>query len=83
MNVARLNVSQCYKSCNSDACILLGKSVGFVTTARVTHASPAAGYANSADRNWEGTTEVAEGCKDIAAQLFDNVDFDVGNFPLL
>ncbi|XP_048255124.1 alkaline phosphatase-like [Haliotis rufescens] len=54
-----------------------GKSVGFVTTARVTHASPAAGYANSADRNWEGTTEVAEGCKDIAAQLFDNVDFDV------
>ncbi|XP_046564239.1 alkaline phosphatase-like [Haliotis rubra] len=54
-----------------------GKSVGFVTTARVTHASPAAGYANSADRNWEGTTEVPTGCKDIAAQLFDNVDFSV------
>ncbi|GFO46069.1 alkaline phosphatase [Plakobranchus ocellatus] len=30
-----------------------GKSVGLISTARVTHATPAAGYARSPDRNWE------------------------------
>jgi alkaline phosphatase len=49
-----------------------GRSVGFVTTARVTHATPAAVYAKTVHRDWEG--EVPEGCtaqKDIAAQLVD------------
>ncbi|KAL4237017.1 hypothetical protein ACF0H5_005401 [Mactra antiquata] len=52
-----------------------GKSVGFVTTARVTHATPAGLYANVAARGWEGdyyTHSVAGGCKDIAAQLIDD-----------
>ncbi|KAI1280646.1 Alkaline phosphatase, tissue-nonspecific isozyme [Halotydeus destructor] len=44
-----------------------GKVTGFVTTTRVTHASPAPLYANSADRDWEATAP--EGCLDIAHQL--------------
>ncbi len=49
-----------------------GKSVGIVSTARLTHATPAAVYAKTVHRNWE--SEVPEGCtaqKDIGAQLFD------------
>ncbi|XP_061188266.1 alkaline phosphatase-like [Saccostrea echinata] len=58
-----------------------GKSVGVVTTTRVTHATPAGTYANVADRNWEGDAEmthVTGGCKDIARQLVeDNPDIQV------
>lgn len=49
-----------------------GKSVGAVSTAGITHATPATVYASSADRNWEGN--VPEGCAeqvDIAQQLLD------------
>uniref|UniRef100_K1QS35 alkaline phosphatase n=1 Tax=Magallana gigas TaxID=29159 RepID=K1QS35_MAGGI len=49
-----------------------GRSTGIVTTARITHATPGAGYAHSADRVWEGDSEmegVTGGCKDIAYQL--------------
>ncbi|MEW5423220.1 alkaline phosphatase [Amorphus sp. 3PC139-8] len=58
-----------------------GKSVGVVTTARITHATPAAVYAKTANRDWEG--EAPEGCMDIAAQLFEamqagTVDFAMG-----
>ncbi|ALC41458.1 CG1809 [Drosophila busckii] len=54
-----------------------GKSAGFVTSARVTHASPAGVYAHIADRNWENDMEVAAGgCDpeqtlDIARQLVE------------
>lgn len=55
-----------------------GRSVGFVTTARVTHATPAASYAHVADREWETDALLpsdpacaANGIKDIAAQLVD------------
>jgi len=47
-----------------------GKSVGAVSTAGITHATPATVYASSADRNWEGN--VPDGCTgqvDIAQQL--------------
>ncbi|OWF56050.1 alkaline phosphatase-like [Mizuhopecten yessoensis] len=59
-----------------------GKSVGLVTTTRVTHATPAAGYAKVADRNWEGDSAMrnvsGKGCKDIALQLVeDNPDIKV------
>lgn len=50
----------------------MGKSVGVVSTARITHATPAAVYSKTANRNWEDS--VPEGCtaqKDIAAQLID------------
>jgi len=46
-----------------------GKAVGVVSTARLTHATPAAVYAKTANRNWE--SEAPEGCTDIAAQLFN------------
>ena len=51
----------------------LGKSVGVVSTARITHATPAAVYARTVNRDWEDNTFIPEGCaqKDIAAQLFD------------
>lgn len=46
-----------------------------MTTARLTHATPAATYAHSPDRNWESDADIgpANGaCKDIAQQLIDN-----------
>jgi len=49
-------------------------STGVVSTARITHATPAATYAKSADRNWEDISDMPQdaidaGCKDIAVQL--------------
>jgi alkaline phosphatase len=70
---------------------LAGKSTGVVSTARITHATPAATYAKSADRNWEDISDMPEaavtaGCEDIASQLvnfehnlearFDSADVD-------
>lgn len=51
-----------------------GLATGIVSTARITHATPAATYAKSADRNWEDVSDmpeeaVAQGCTDIADQL--------------
>lgn len=51
-----------------------GLSTGVVTTARVTHATPAATYAHSPERNWESDAELpadaaAAGFPDIARQL--------------
>ncbi|RUS91551.1 hypothetical protein EGW08_000666, partial [Elysia chlorotica] len=49
-----------------------GKSVGVVSTARISHATPAATYAKSPDRRWESDRLVPESeknCKDIAYQL--------------
>jgi len=53
-----------------------GLSTGIVSTARITHATPAATYAKSADRNWEDISDMPEeaitaGCKDIAEQLIN------------
>ncbi len=52
----------------------MGKSVGVVSTARITHATPAAVYAATVNRNWEVDGTLPDGCTtqvDIAAQLFD------------
>ncbi|MDP5309241.1 alkaline phosphatase [Paracoccus spongiarum] len=52
-----------------------GKSVGNVTTTRITHATPAAVYARTVARDWESS--VPEGCtaqKDIAQQLVEAMD---------
>ncbi|MBA6293961.1 alkaline phosphatase [Colwellia sp. MB3u-70] len=53
---------------------IAGKSTGIISTARITHATPAATYAKSAERNWEDNSDmpaaaVAAGCVDIASQL--------------
>lgn len=59
-----------------------GKSTGLVTTTRVTHATPAAMYAHSANRYWESDDKLAKDvppdlkteteCKDIARQLVED-----------
>lgn len=46
-----------------------GKSTGIVTTTRITHATPATAYANSASRYWESNENAPVECKDIAHQL--------------
>ncbi|XP_045602749.1 alkaline phosphatase isoform X2 [Procambarus clarkii] len=54
------------------------KSTGVVTTAQVTHATPAALYAKSADRRWQCETKIftageeSHKCKDIALQLVED-----------
>lgn len=56
-----------------------GLSTGIISTARITHATPAATYAKSADRNWEDISDmeqedIDQGCKDIADQLINFED---------
>ncbi len=50
-----------------------GKSTGVVSTARLTHATPAATYAHTAVRDWEADSNLPAGCgvKDIARQLIE------------
>lgn len=53
-----------------------GMATGIVTTARITHATPASTYAHVPNRNWENDAAlpkqaVADGCKDIARQLIE------------
>lgn len=58
-----------------------GLSTGIVSTARITHATPAATYAHTPKRNWESDADIpasAKGCKDIARQL---IEFDNGDGP--
>ena len=57
----------------ADLAASMGKATGVVTTARLTHATPASLYASSPDRDWENDADVPRGaaCKDIAAQLVD------------
>ncbi len=59
----------------------LGLATGIVSTARITHATPAATYAHTPNRDWESDAELgadnaAKGCKDIARQL---IEFPYGN----
>ena len=51
-----------------------GKAVGVVTTTRLSHATPAAVYAKSPERDWEGDeflppADRDKGCRDIAWQF--------------
>jgi alkaline phosphatase len=60
---------------------LAGLDTGVVTTTRITHATPAATYAHTSERNWESDADMPEiakkqGCKDIAQQL---VEYSAGN----
>ena len=54
----------------------VGLATGVVTTARLTHATPAACYAHSSDRDWEADSDLpadayAAGFPDIARQLIE------------
>lgn len=58
-----------------------GMATGLVSTARITHATPAATYAHLPERNWESDADMsakaqAEGCRDIARQL---IEFEHGD----
>ncbi len=67
---------------------MAGYATGIVTTARITHATPAATYAHVPERNWEDDHDLTEeakqnGCKDIARQLIefpygDGIDVALG-----
>ncbi len=55
-----------------------GKKVGIVTTARITHGTPASLYAHTPERDWESdqflpVDDWAVGCRDIAWQLLNSV----------
>ena len=59
----------------------LGKSTGIISTARITHATPAATYAKVPERGWEYSAP--DGCTDIAAQMValsagDGIDLALG-----
>ncbi|RMB08976.1 alkaline phosphatase [Eilatimonas milleporae] len=56
----------------------IGMATGIVSTARLTHATPAAVYAVSPSRGWENDTHIPDaakeaGCRDIAQQIVDNM----------
>ncbi|MEO6519125.1 MAG: alkaline phosphatase [Pseudoxanthomonas sp.] len=60
-----------------------GLATGVVTTARLTHATPAATFAHVPNRNWENDADlpalaVSEGCVDIAQQLLSSSRFGRG-----
>lgn len=55
-----------------------GLATGIVSTARITHATPAATYAHISNRDWESNVDLPEqaratGMKDIAVQLIEHV----------
>ena len=55
---------------------IAGLSTGIVSTARITHATPAAAYAHSVEREWEDISSMPDeaikaGCEDIASQLIN------------
>ena len=62
-----------------DIAELAGVATGVISTARITHATPGATYAKTANRDWEDDAEMseadrAEGCTDIAAQFVAHRD---------
>ena len=65
-----------------------GMATGMVSTARLTHATPAATYAHTPERNWENDTDLPEeakaaGCRDIAQQLLSTSRFGRGPLVVL
>ncbi len=61
-----------------------GLSTGLVSTARITHATPAAAYAKVPLRDWEADSDMkgasSDSCKDIARQL---IEWPAGSFDIL
>ncbi|MGI9336432.1 MAG: alkaline phosphatase, partial [Gammaproteobacteria bacterium] len=61
---------------------LAGLATGTISTARLTHATPASSYAHAPDRDFEDDTKLEKaiwkgaGCKDIASQL---IEFEYGD----
>lgn len=58
---------------------LHGMATGVISTARLTHATPAATYSKAVNRGWEDVSDMppavlADGCEDIAAQFVGLAD---------
>lgn len=72
-NCSQSSNARYHLKCLYDLAQEADKSTGFVTTAGVTDATTAAGYAHSAHREWESTVQAAgssaDSCFDIAHQL--------------
>ena len=65
---------------------IAGMSTGIISTARITHATPAASYAKSALRGWEDNADMDQasidaGCEDIASQLVNFESNLEGRYP--
>lgn len=58
-----------------------GKSTGIVTTARLTHATPAACYAHTANRNWESDNDIFNHAKDAYDANFPDIARQLIEFP--
>ncbi len=77
-----INVADCESGKGHERMTLLelaekkGMSTGVVSTAKITHATPAATYAHAVSRDWETDSDIPKkqrnkGCKDIAQQLIE------------
>ena len=58
-----------------------GRSTGVVSTARITHATPAACYSHSPERNWEQDADVRADHKDAIDAGFKDVALQLIEFP--
>ena len=82
-NTINLDETAVFDDCSTEVPLRLfseivadaGKSVGVVSTASVAHATPAAVYSKTANRNW--FHDAPEGCEDIALQLVNQFEAGV------
>jgi len=58
-----------------------GKSTGIVTTTRITHATPAACYSHTADRDWESDQDIYDRHKDAYEAKFPDIARQLIEFP--
>jgi len=58
-----------------------GRSTGIVSTARITHATPAACYSHSPERNWEQDADVRTDHKDAIDAGFKDIALQLIEFP--
>lgn len=58
-----------------------GKSTGVVTTARVTHATPGACFAHTADRDWESDADIKAHSADADSAKFPDIARQLIEFP--
>ena len=82
-NTINLDETAIHDDCSSEVWLDLfaemvseaGRSVGVVASPSLAHATPAAVYARTANRNW--FHDAPEGCTDIATQLIDQFEAGV------
>ncbi|CAN5506536.1 alkaline phosphatase [soil metagenome] len=58
-----------------------GRSTGVVTTTRITHATPAACYSHTADRDWESDKDIFDRKKDAYDAKFPDIARQLIEFP--